>query len=251
MVSVYYKCVPNRKVKKEPTKRSSNFIYMYKKNALNLYYRKAYSIESSSAMDNTTWQSHLFRSYDALIGMKRMRWFPPKIPEHPDTARNKACQTKRVHYTGLPEAYMEPSEYILIPNREYKRTITWTDLTDVKQNEKSMQTVTNSANVKYRTDSNCEIQIDKPKIEFLPSSSSVSSPFQLDTVDDGPIETDRSFANKSAVASEGLSFRNESMKMAQLLGSLCSHIIICVMHVSVLQRISLNTMLYIYIQAIQ
>ena len=75
--------------------------------------------------------------------MKRIRWFPPKIPEHPsvvvskDTAKNKACRTKRVRYTILPEAYMEPSEYILIPNKKYKRTTMWIDLTNLKQNEKS------------------------------------------------------------------------------------------------------------------
>ena len=93
------------------------------------------------------------------------------------------------------------------------------------------QTVTNSANTKYRTNSSCEIQLDKPNIESLPSSSSASSPFQLDNYDDGPMETDRpiQMARNNSVVSEGgpegLSFHNESMKMVQLLGSLCQHTI--------------------------
>ena len=108
---------------------------MFKKNALNLYYRRkeSYGTESLDTMDNATWQSHLFREFDVVIGLKRIKWSRPKIPEHPnvliskDTATNKACQANWVHYTDLPEAFMLPSEYILTPNKKYKRIASWSD----------------------------------------------------------------------------------------------------------------------------
>ena len=115
--------------------------------------------------DNATWQSHLFRQFDAVIGMKRIRWYQPKIPEHPSvlisyhTAENKACQTKWIRYVNAPEIYMEPSEYMLVPNRNYKRVATWSYITDLKHNEKNTQTVINGLNldVKYRTQPNSEM----------------------------------------------------------------------------------------------
>ena len=86
---------------------------------LALSFRPKKSTESvNDVVDNDTWQSHLFRSYDAVIGLKRIRQFPPRIPEHPsvliskDTATNKACQT--ICIRNLSEAYMEPSEYVYI-----------------------------------------------------------------------------------------------------------------------------------------
>ena len=85
-------------------------------------------------------------TYMVKIGSKRIRWFPPRIPEHPsvliskDTARNKACQTIDVRQGHIPEAYMEPCEYILTTGKKYKRTITWIDLTNVHTNDKYTQT---------------------------------------------------------------------------------------------------------------
>ena len=72
------------------------------------------------------------------------RWFPPRIPEHRSVLiskdTNKACQTICIRQTNLPEAYMEPSQYILHANKKYKRVATWIDITSVHQNEYSTQT---------------------------------------------------------------------------------------------------------------
>ena len=118
---------------------------MHKKNDLDLYYRKKRSIDFSDSKDTSTWKSHL-HGFDVKIGSKRIRWFPPRIPEYPsvliskDTARNKACQTIDVRHRHIPEAYMEPCEYILTTGKKYKRMITWIDLTNVHTNDKYTQT---------------------------------------------------------------------------------------------------------------
>ena len=93
----------------DPKKERTKFIYMHKKNDLDLYYRKKRSIDFSDSKDSSTWQSHL-HGFDVQIGFKRIRWFPPRIPEHPsvliskDTARNKAID---IRYRHIPEAYMD------------------------------------------------------------------------------------------------------------------------------------------------
>ena len=104
---------------------------------------------------------------------------------------------------------MEPSEYMLVPNQNYKRVATWSYITDLKHNEKNMQTVINGLNldVKYRTQPNSEM-----------SSSVVLFTSQLDdsVEDDGP--KPGSTAMDCAGTSEGLSllFRDESMRMERL-----------------------------------
>ena len=120
---------------------------MFKKNTLNLYNRQKINIGTKSVdnMDNATWQSHLFSEYEVVVGLKRIKWSRPRIPEHPsvliskDTAINKACQANWVHYTDQPEAFMSPSEYILASNQTYKRTASWSEITNVKQNENALK----------------------------------------------------------------------------------------------------------------
>ena len=129
----------------------TKLIYMYKQNDRNLYYRKKNSVELSDSKDYTTWRSHL-HGFDIQIRSKRIRWFPPRIREHPsvliskNTARNKACQTIQIRHIHLPEAYMEPCEYILTADKQYKRVTTWIDLTNVDKNDTSTQT-TKSTNM--------------------------------------------------------------------------------------------------------
>ncbi|KAL5510089.1 hypothetical protein EMCRGX_G005565 [Ephydatia muelleri] len=62
--------------------------------------------KSVDTTDNATWQSHLFSEYDVVIGLKRIKWSCPRIPEHPsvliskDTATNKTCQA---NWLDLPD----------------------------------------------------------------------------------------------------------------------------------------------------
>ena len=204
----------------DQSKCSPTYIYMHKKNALNLHFRQRQSVESPHKKDNAMWQSHLFRQFDAVIGMKRIRWYQPKIPEHPSvlisyhTAENKACQTKWIRYVNAPEIYMEPSEYMLVPYRNYKRVATWSYTTDLKHNEKYTQTVINGLNldVKYRTQPNSEM-----------SSSLLLFTSQLDdsVEDDGPKPGSTAMDCTGTSGGLSLSFRNESMRMERLLGSIC------------------------------
>ena len=189
---------------------------MFKKNTLNLYYRQKMSTGTKSVdtTDNATWQSHLFNEYDVVIGLKRIKWSRPKIPEHPsvliskDTATNKACQANWVHYTDLPEAFMSPSEYILASNQTYKRTASWSEITNVKQNEKCTQTYADRPNPQTVPDSN------KTQVSSMVPLSSHPSPSQLDLPDESnpehsPMDSSLSFS----IA--------ENMRMERLLGSLC------------------------------
>ena len=54
---------------------------------------------------------------------------------------------------------MEPSEYMFVPNESYKRVTTWSDITNLKHNEKNIQTVRNALNIDlvYRTQPNSEM----------------------------------------------------------------------------------------------
>ena len=191
---------------------------MHKKNDLDLYYRKKRSIDFSDSKDSSTCLSHL-HGFDVKIGSKRIRWFPPRIPEHPnvliskDTARNKACQTIDVRHRHIPEAYMQPCEYILTTGKKYKRMITWIDLTNVHTNDKNTQT-TNKTTVTEHHKINAE-----PDKNIHMFSSSQLLDYDEDTK---PNETEQT-RTKTVVDSEGFShiLEKENMRMVQLLGHLC------------------------------
>lgn len=198
-----------------------------KRNVLNLYtctkrmtwtsITEKRSIDFSDSKDSSTWQSRL-HGFGVQIGFKRIRWFPPRIPEHPsiliskDTARNKACQTIYVRHRNIPEAYMEPCEYILTTGKKYKRMITWIDLTNVHTNDKNTQT-------------NKTTVTEHHKINAEPDkNTSMLSSFQLLDYDEGPKpNTTAQTHTKSGVDSEGFShiLEKENM-MVQLLGHLCN-----------------------------
>ena len=171
--------------------------------------------------DNATWQSHLFSEYDVVIGLKRAKWSRPRIPEHPsvliskDTATNKACQANWVHYTDLPEAFMSPSEYILAPNQTYKRTASWSEITNVKQNEKCTQTYADRPNTLAVPDSN------KTQVSNMVSLSSHPSPSQLDLPDEKTSDKREQSPMDSSVS---FSAETENMRMERLLGSLCQNV---------------------------
>ena len=86
---------------------------------------------------------YLFHQFDVVIGMKRIIWYQPKIPEHP------SCK-----YVNAPEICMEPSEYMLVPNENYKRVATWSYITDLKHNKKPPHKLCLNLDVKYRTQPN-------------------------------------------------------------------------------------------------
>ena len=143
--------------------------------------------------------------------------FSPRIPEHPsvliskDTATNKACQANWVHYTVLPEAFMSSSEYILASNQTYKRTASWSEITNVKQNEKCTQTYADRPNPQTVPDSN------KTQVSNMVPLSSHPSPSQLDLPDEKPLPKPEHSPMDSS-----LSFSvSENMRMERLLGSLC------------------------------
>ena len=198
-------------------------MYMYKENDLNLCYRKKNSVELSDSKDYTTWQSHL-HGFDIQIRSKRIRWFPPRIREHPsvliskNTARNKACQTIQIRRIHLPEAYMEPSEYILTADKQYKRVTTWTDLTKVDKNDESTCTqTTKSTNKLTMTECHRTNAESDRKTDMLLSS-------QLLDDDEGPTEyRPGQTPNKRVADSEGLSYESASMRMVQQLGHLCTN----------------------------
>ena len=131
---------------------------------------------------------------------------------------NMAAVTKPIRellkFVNAPEIYMEPSEYMLVPNRNYKRVATWSYITDLKHNEKNMQTVINGLNldVKYRTQPNSEM-----------SSSLLLFTSQLDdsVEDDGPKPGSTAMDCAGTSGGLSLSFRDESMRMERLLGSIC------------------------------
>ena len=164
----------------------------------------------SDSKDDTTWQSHL-HGFEVQIGFKRIQWFPPRIPEHPstliskDTARNKACQTIHVRHRHIPEAYMEPCEYILTSGKQYKRVVTWIDLTNVHTNDKSTQTTNKiTMTVHHKTNAECD------RNTYMFSSS------QLLDYDEGHLDdkTDQTLS-KNGVDSEGFScmYEKENMRM--------------------------------------
>ena len=173
--------------------------------------------------------THLFREFDVSIGLKRIKWFRPNIPEHPsvlvskDTATNKACQTQYVRYKDIPEIYMGPSEYLLAINKNYKRSASWSYLADQKPNEKSTQTTMNDPNTRNQTHTFYNIQTAKPNSGSLFSSSSV----QLDDYEENPPDVGTSNSHTASmevtVASPGFSFSDESMKMDRLLGAICKN----------------------------
>ena len=120
---------------------------------------------------------------------------------------------------------MEPSEYMLVPNRNYKRVATWSYKTDLKHNEKNTQTVINGLNldVKYRTQLNSEM-----------SSSLLLFTSQLDNSveDDGPKPGSTAMDCTGTSGGLSLSFRDESMRMERLLGSICQPLLYlpCTVH---------------------
>ena len=174
--------------------------------------------KSVDTTDNATWQSHLFSEYDVVIGLKRIKWSRPRIPEHPsvliskDTATNKACQANWVHCIDLPEVFMSPSEYILAPNQTYKCTASWSEITNVKQNEKCTQTYADRPNPLTVPDSN-KTQVSKMvSLSYHPSTS------QLDLPDEKPSTKHEQSPMDSSVS---FSVSTENMRMERLLGSHC------------------------------
>ena len=222
LCNVYEFCGPSIKLYRivKDMQCSSKFVYMIKKNTLNLYYRQKMSIGTKSVdtTDNATWQSHLFSEYDVVIGLKRIKWSCPRIPEHPsvliskDTATNKTCQANWVHCTDLPEVFMSPSEFILAPNQTYKRTASWSEITNVKQNEKCTQTYADRPNPLTVPDSN------KTQVSNMVSLSSHPSPSQLDLPDEKPSTKREQSPMDSSMS---FSVSTENMRMEQLLWSHC------------------------------
>ena len=136
----------------------------------------------------------------------------PSVLISKDTATNKACQANWVHYTDLPEAFMSPSEYILAPNQTYKRTASWSEITNVKQNEKCTQTYADRPNPLAVPDSN------KTQVSNMVSLSSHPSPSQLDLPDEKLSDKREQSPMDSSVS---FSAETENMRMERLLGSLC------------------------------
>ena len=125
-----------------------------------------------------------------------------------------------IQQTNLPEAYMEPSEYILHAKKKYKRVTTWIDITSVHQNEKSTQTTSHKPKVK---NFNCTTRSKNSKVDTKIVLQS-SSPFQLlDYDEDGrPNDEAVKTPNRPVEASEGFSLERENMRMVQLLNNLCN-----------------------------
>ena len=175
----------------------------------------------SQIAETTPHGSHTYMALTYKLDLKRIRWFPPRIPEHPsvliskDTARNMACQTIYVRHRHIPEAYMEPCEYILTTGTQYKRMITWIDITNVHTNDKSTQTPN-----KIRMTEHHKTNAEFDRKTYMFSSS------QLLDYDEGQNTEEKTEQTppKCGMDTEGFScmFEKENMRMVQLLDHLCS-----------------------------
>ena len=107
---------------------------------------------------------------------------------------------------------MSSSEYILAPNQTHKRTASWSEITNVKLNEKCTQTYADRPNHLAVPDPN------KTQVSNMVSLSSHPSPSQLDFPDE---KTSAKREQSPMDSSLSFSAETEDMRMERLLGSLC------------------------------
>ena len=146
---------------------------MYKKNSINLYFRKPcntvtlmeveikepspYTIvrnfENIQKQWEEDWQKecakfgHPTRPKPDRVTASFFPPLPKPVPEHfqvlisKDTARNKASQTYSTYNAYWPEAYMDPTDFLITPNNKKQSAVnTLSELTTIQQNEKETQT---------------------------------------------------------------------------------------------------------------
>ena len=109
---------------------------------------------------------------------------------------------------------MSPSEYILAPNQTHKRTASWSEITNVKQNEKCTQTYADRRN-------HLVPDPNKTQVSNMVSLSSHPSPSQLDFLDE---KTSAKREQSPMNSSLSFSAETENMRMERLLGSLCHNL---------------------------
>ena len=152
--------------RKSPTERT----YMYKKNSINLYFRKPCNTVTSMEVEVKEPSPYtIVRNFENIQKQWEEDWqkecakfghptrskpdrvtasfFPPllkPVPEHfqvlisKDTARNKASQTHSTYNAYWPEAYMDPTDFLITPKQSTVNTLS--ELTTIQNNEKETKT---------------------------------------------------------------------------------------------------------------
>ena len=228
-------------------KPDKKYIYMYKTNSLNLYFRKPNNLTPMDEEYKELSPFALVRNVEIIQKQMIYQWensrqhgrpgmdyvlasvfplLPKPIPEHEtvliskNNARNKACQTYNKYDGVWPEKHMEPTDYFIFPRTNHMqcRANSLRELITICKNEKETQTWITYNHKNIKSSFHCG---EKSKFEFIfgpeDINMQVCSSIQLDSSAE---EEHHKPSETYGGGSTGISLEEENMRMDLLLGTI-------------------------------